>query len=86
MTAATEARARQMRDYAAYHAAVAEFRRRRAQDEQRRIDALLLEVVDALAPLLDEPVCEVCPDCRYAISHGSVRCPRCVPQAERIAA
>ena len=86
MSTATEARVRQLRAYADYHAAVAEFRRRRTEDEQSRINALLTELVAALAPLLDEPACEVCPDCRYAISRGSVRCPRCVPQPERLAA
>lgn len=86
MTAATEARARQLRAYADYQASVADFRRRRAQDEQRRMDALMLELVDALVPLLDEAVCDVCPDCHYAMSHGSVHCPRCAPQAERLAA
>lgn len=86
MTAATEARARQVRAYADYHAGVNDFRRRRAADNQTRIDALLLELVDALVPLLDEPVCEVCPDCRLAISRGSARCPRCTPQVERLAA
>jgi len=77
MTAATEARARQLRAYADHHAAVADFRRRREADQQARIDALLSEVVAALVPLFDEPVCRVCRGCRHALSHGSVRCPVC---------
>ena len=86
MSPATEARARQVRGYADYHAAVADFRRRRQADEQNRVDALMAELIAALVPLFDEPACEVCPDCRRAISHGSVRCARCTPRAERLAA
>lgn len=81
MSAATEARARQLRAYADHHAAVADFRRRRAQDEQARIEALLLDLIDALVSLFGEPVCEVCPSCRHALSHGTVHCPRCTPSA-----
>jgi hypothetical protein len=77
VSAATEARARQIRAYADHHAAVADFRRRRRADEQNRVNALLSELAAALAPLFGEPVCEVCPGCRHAISHGSARCPRC---------
>ena len=53
MSAATEARARQLRAYADHHAAVADFRRRREADQQAHIDALLSELVDALVPLFD---------------------------------
>ena len=86
MSPATEARARQLRAYADHHAAVADFRRRRQADEQNRVDALMAELIAALVPLFDEPACEVCPDCRHAISRGSVRCQRCVPRTERLAA
>jgi hypothetical protein len=48
---ALDARARQVRGYADHLAAVAEFRRRRAADEQARVDALLLDLIDALASL-----------------------------------
>ena len=37
---------------AGHRRAVAEFRARRAADQQARIDALLLEVIDTLASLL----------------------------------
>ena len=49
----------------------------RTASAQAQIDALLLELIAALVPLFDEPACEVCPGCRHALSHGSVRCPRC---------
>ena len=52
MTATTEARAAQLRGYASYHAAVADFRRRRQLDEETRLNALLAEVIAALAALL----------------------------------
>ena len=52
MIAATEARAAQIRSYADYHAAVADFRQRRHSDEENRVNALLAEVIAALAPLL----------------------------------
>lgn len=84
MTASTEARALQLRAYADHRAAIAEFRRRREQDAQNRINALLLELVDALVPLLDEPVCEACPACRYALPHGAVRCARCGQEDVRL--
>lgn len=58
---------------------------RRAATEQARIDALIQELIAALVPLFGEPACDVCPGCRHALSHGSVRCPRCAP-AERAAA
>ena len=86
MSPATEARARQVRGYADYHAAVADFRRRRQADEQNRVDALMAELIAALVPLFDEPACEVCPACHHAISHRSVRCQRCAPRTDRLAA
>ena len=52
--AAAGARASQLRAYAGYHAAVADFRRRRQLDEENRLNALLTEVIAALAPLLGE--------------------------------
>lgn len=86
MSAATEARRRQLLAYADHHVAVADFRRRRAQDEQARIDALVLDLIDALASLFGEPVCEVCPSCHHALSHGTVHCPRCTSSTEGLAA
>jgi hypothetical protein len=45
------ARARQLADWAGHRRAIAEFRARRAADQQARINALLLEAIDALAGL-----------------------------------
>ena len=53
MSAPAEARARQLRGYADYHAAVADFHRRRRIDEENRVNALLTEAVAALVPLFD---------------------------------
>jgi hypothetical protein len=52
---AAAARARQLADWAGHRRAVAEFRARRAADQQARIDALLLEAIAALAGLLGAP-------------------------------
>lgn len=51
MTPAVAGRVRQLRGLAEHQAACAEFRRHRAADEQARIDALLLDLVHALASL-----------------------------------
>ena len=55
MTPAVAARARQLAAQAGHRRAVAEFRARRAADQQARINALLLETIDALASLLSAP-------------------------------
>ena len=80
MRAPAEARARQLRAYADYHAAVADFRRRRQIDQENRISALLAEVIAALEPLGNELVCETCPQCHYALMRSWSRCPRCEPK------
>ena len=49
------ARVRQLAAQAEHRRAIAEFRARRAADQQARINALLLEAVDALASLLSAP-------------------------------
>ena len=51
MTPAVAARARQLAAQAGHRRAVAEFRARRAADQQARINALLLEAIAALAGL-----------------------------------
>ena len=51
MTPAVAARARQLAAQAEHRRAVAEFRARRAADQQARINALLLEAIAALAGL-----------------------------------
>ena len=55
MTPALAARVRQLAAQAEHRRAIAEFRARRAADQQARINALLLEAVDALASLLSAP-------------------------------
>jgi hypothetical protein len=45
-------RVRQLAAQAGHRRAIAEFRARRAADQQARINALLLEAIDALASLL----------------------------------
>jgi hypothetical protein len=52
---AVAARVRQLADQAEYRRAVADFRARRAADQQARVDALLLEAIAALASLLTAP-------------------------------
>jgi hypothetical protein len=51
MTPAIAARARQLAAHAGHRRAIAEFRARRAADQQARINALLLEAIAALAGL-----------------------------------
>jgi hypothetical protein len=51
MTPAIAARARQLAAHAGHRRAIAEFRARRAADQQARINALLLEAIAALASL-----------------------------------
>jgi hypothetical protein len=52
---AVAARVRQLAAQAEYRRAIAEFRARRAADQQARTDALLLEAIAALASLLGAP-------------------------------
>ena len=52
---AIAARVRQLAAQAEHRRAIAEFRARRAADQQARINALLLEAIDALASLLGTP-------------------------------
>jgi hypothetical protein len=49
------ARVRQLAAQAEHRRAIAEFRARRAADQQIRLDALLLEAIAALASLLGAP-------------------------------
>jgi len=55
MTPAVAARVRQLTAQTEHRRAVAEFRARHDADQQARINALLLEVVAALASLLQTP-------------------------------
>ncbi len=48
---AVAARIRQLAAHAEHHRAIAEFRARHAADQQERINALLLELINALASL-----------------------------------
>jgi hypothetical protein len=52
---ALAARVRQLAAQAEHRRAIAEFRARHAADQQARLDALLLEAIDALASLLGTP-------------------------------
>jgi hypothetical protein len=52
---ALAARVRQLAAQAEHRRAIAEFRARRAADQQARLDALLLEAIAALASLLSAP-------------------------------
>jgi len=52
---AVAARVRQLAAQAEHRRAIAEFRTRRAADQQARINALLLEEINALASLLSKP-------------------------------
>ena len=52
MTPAVAARARQLAAQHEHRRAIAEFRARRAADQQARVNALLLEAIAALASLL----------------------------------
>ena len=55
MTPAVAARVRQLAAQAEHRRAIAEFRARRAADQQARVNALLLEAVAALASLPSAP-------------------------------
>ncbi len=55
MNPALAARVRQLAAQAEHRRAIAEFRARHAADQQARINALLLEAIDALASLLSAP-------------------------------
>ena len=52
---AVAARIRQLAHEAKHRRAIAEFRARRAADQQARLDALLLEAIAVLASILSEP-------------------------------
>ena len=52
---ALAARVRQLAGQAEHRRAIAEFRARRAADQQARVNALLLEAIEALADLLGTP-------------------------------
>jgi hypothetical protein len=54
MNPAVAARIRQLAAEAEHRRAIAEFRARRAADQQARVSALLLEAIAALAGLLSE--------------------------------
>ena len=54
MNPALAARVRQLAAQAEHRRAIAEFRARRAADQQARVSALLLEAIAALAGLLSE--------------------------------
>ena len=55
MNPAVAARVRQLAAQAEHRRAIAEFRARRAADQQARVNALLLEAIAALASLLGAP-------------------------------
>ena len=55
MNPALAARVRQLAAQAEHRRAITAFRARRAADQQARINALLLEAIDALASLLGGP-------------------------------
>ena len=55
MNPALAARVRQLAAQAEHRRAIAEFRARRAADQQARTDALLVEAIHALASLLSAP-------------------------------
>ncbi len=55
MNPALAARVRQLAAQAEHRRAIAEFRARRAADQQARLNALLLEAIDALTSLLSAP-------------------------------
>ena len=55
MNPALAARVRKLAAQAEHRQAIAEFRTRRAADQQARINALILEAIDALASLLSAP-------------------------------
>jgi hypothetical protein len=55
MNPALAARVRQLAAQAEHRRAIAEFRARHTADQQARLDALLLEAIDALASLLGTP-------------------------------
>jgi hypothetical protein len=61
------ARVRQLAAQAEHRRAIAEFRARRAADQQARVNTLLLEAVAALASLLSTPA----PQARPARHHPS---------------
>jgi hypothetical protein len=55
LSPAIAARVRQVAAQAEHRRAIAEFRARRAADQQARINALLLETIAALASLFSQP-------------------------------
>lgn len=84
---ATDDRARQLRGYADHLAAVAEFHRQRAADEQARTNALISEAIAVLAgELLGERYASECPQCTRALGSRNRTCPHCHPHTLRSAA
>jgi hypothetical protein len=55
MNPALAGRVRQLAAQAEHRRAIAEFRARHAADQQARVNALLLEAIDALASMLSKP-------------------------------
>jgi hypothetical protein len=55
MSPAVAARVRQLAGQAEHRRAIAEFRARRAADQQARVNALLLEAIAALASMFSQP-------------------------------
>jgi hypothetical protein len=55
MNPALAGRVRQLAAQAEHRRAIAEFRARHAADQQARVNALLLEAIDALASMLGTP-------------------------------
>ena len=70
---AIAARIRQLAAQAEHRRAIAEFRARRAGDQQARTDALLLEAIAALATLLGQPGPHPRPDARPPATASSSR-------------
>jgi hypothetical protein len=86
VTPALAARARQVRGEQEHRAACAEFRRRRVADEQARIDALLLDVIHALAGAMNAHPANECPECFRALGTRNRTCRHCRPHETAAAA
>jgi hypothetical protein len=65
------ARVRQLAAQAEHRRAIAEFRARRAADQQARVNALLLEAIAALASLLGAPGPHPGPAARPHLANGT---------------
>ena len=68
---AVAARIRQLAREAEHRRAIAEFRARRAADQQARVNALLLEAIAALASLLGAPGPHPSPAATPHVANGS---------------